>query len=104
MIQEEAFRCKDITQKLLEFSRSGERRREPTDLGELVQSVLDVTQHLQTRKGKHIIFEAHPKVTAWINAQEVKSVVLNLVVNALDSMEDDGTLTIGLEPRPAWPR
>ncbi|HEX5272427.1 MAG TPA: HAMP domain-containing protein, partial [Gemmataceae bacterium] len=30
MIQEEAFRCKDITQKLLEFSRGAERRREPT--------------------------------------------------------------------------
>jgi len=98
MIQEEAFRCKDITQKLLEFSRSGERRREPTDLGELVQSVLDITHHLQNRKGKHIVFEPPPRVTAWINAQEVKSVVLNLVVNALDSMEEDGTLTIGLRP------
>ncbi len=96
MIQEEAFRCKDITQKLLEFSRSGERRREPTDLGELVQSVLDITQHLQNRRGKHIVFDPPPRVTAWVNAQEVKSVVLNLVVNALDSMEEDGTLTIGL--------
>src|SRR5881398_1135304 len=32
MIQEESFRCKEITQKLLEFSRTGERRREPTDI------------------------------------------------------------------------
>jgi signal transduction histidine kinase len=99
MIQDEAFRCKEITQKLLEFSRSGERRREPTDLGELVQSVLDVAQHLQNHKGKHIAFQAPAKVTAWVNAQEVKSVVLNLVVNALDSMEEGGTLTIGLRPR-----
>jgi signal transduction histidine kinase len=96
MIQEEAFRCKDITQKLLEFSRTGERRREPTDLGELVQSVLDVTKHLQNHKGKRIVFDPPPQVTAWVNSQEVKSVVLNLVVNALDSMEDGGTLTIGL--------
>ena len=29
MIQSEAFRCKEITQNLLEFSRVGERRREP---------------------------------------------------------------------------
>jgi signal transduction histidine kinase len=99
MIQDEAFRCKEITQKLLEFSRSGERRREATDLGELVQSVLDVAQHLQNHKGKHIEFPAPAKVTAWVNAQEVKSVVLNLVVNALDSMEEGGTLTIGLRPR-----
>jgi signal transduction histidine kinase len=99
MIQEEAFRCKEITQKLLEFSRSGERRREATDLGELIQSVLDITQHLQNHKGKRIVLQAPTKVTAWVNAQEVKSVVLNLVVNALDSMEEGGTLTIGLWPR-----
>ena len=33
MIQEEAFRCKSITERLLAFSRTGERRREMTDLG-----------------------------------------------------------------------
>jgi signal transduction histidine kinase len=99
MIQQEAFRCKDITQRLLEFSRAGERRREPTELGELIQSVLDVTQHLQNHKGKQIVFEPAAKVTAWVNAQEIKSVVLNLVVNALDSMDEGGALTIGLRAR-----
>jgi signal transduction histidine kinase len=96
MIQQEAFRCKEITQRLLEFSRCGEKRREPTELGELIQSVLDVTQHLQSHKGKTIAFDPPARVTAWINAQEIKSVVLNLVVNALDSMDEGGTLTITL--------
>jgi len=99
LIQEEAFRCKAITQRLLEFSRSGERRREQTDLGELIQSVLDVVQHLQNSKGKRILFDPPDKVQAWINAQEVKSVVLNLVVNALDSMDENGKLTITLRQR-----
>src|SRR5262249_20356403 len=57
MIQEEAFRCKTITEKLLDFSRSAERRRETTDLGQLVHSVLDIAQHLQSSKGKQIAFE-----------------------------------------------
>jgi signal transduction histidine kinase len=96
MIQQEAFRCKEITQRLLEFSRCGEFRREPTDLGELIQSVLDVTQHLQIHKGKTILFDPVGRVTAWVNAQEIKSVVLNLVVNALDSMDEGGTLTVSL--------
>jgi len=79
MIQQEAFRCKEITQKLLEFSRSAERRREATDLGELIQSVLDITRHLQNHKGKRIVFDSSVRVTAWVNSQEIKSVVLNLV-------------------------
>ena len=67
MIQQEAFRCKAITQRLLEFSRGGERRREPTDLAELIQSVLDVVQHLQNYKGKQVLFEPLGPITAWIN-------------------------------------
>jgi signal transduction histidine kinase len=94
MIQEEAFRCKKITERLLEFSRGGERRREMTDLGELTQSVLDMVQHLQNCKGKELVFHQNDKVVIPINAQEVKSVIVNLVVNALDSMDEGGKLTV----------
>jgi signal transduction histidine kinase len=102
MIQDEAFRCKNITERLLAFSRTGERR-EPADLGELVQSVLDITQHLPNTRGKHIRFEHDGRgtggLTATVNAEEIKSVVLNLVVNALDSMEEGGRLTVRLGMR-----
>ncbi len=94
MIQEEAFRCKTITSKLLEFSRGGERRREPTDIGDLVQVVLDMVQHLPCSKGKEVVFEPQEKITAGINSQEVQQVFLNLVVNALESMEEGGRLTV----------
>src|SRR5262249_33692181 len=92
MIQEEAFRCKEITQRLLEFSRGGERHREPADLCQLVQSVLDMVRHLPSSKGKKLVVApAQPaRIVAPINAQEIKSVVLNLVVNALDSMDEGG--------------
>jgi len=99
MIQEEAFRCKAITQRLLEFSRGGERRREPTDLVELIQAVLDMVQHLPNCKGKKVIFEPVSRISAWVNSQEIKPVVLNLVVNALDSMDEGGTLTVTLRQR-----
>jgi signal transduction histidine kinase len=99
MIQEEAFRCKNITERLLEFSRTGERRREETDLGALVQSVLDLTQHLQNSRGKGLRLVVNDRVPggrilARVNAEEIKSVVLNLVVNALDSMNEGGNLLI----------
>lgn len=104
MIQEEAFRCKSITERLLEFSRTGEPRREPADLRQLVQAVLDVTQHLPNHRGKQIAFEVAAAdrggaVTAWVNGEEIKSVILNLVVNALESMDDNGRLTIRLTQR-----
>jgi two-component system NtrC family sensor kinase len=94
MIQEEAFRCKEITQKLLAFSRGGEKSREEVDLAEVVQGVLDMVKHLQNCKGKRIEFHPTGRLAAAVNAQEIKQVFLNLVVNALESMEEDGVLSI----------
>lgn len=96
LIQEEAFRCKNITEKLLDFSRAGEKKREPINLAKLVHAVLDVTRHLQNSRGKAISVAQEAPITAWINAEEIRSVVLNLVVNGLDSMEEGGSLTIAL--------
>lgn len=96
MIQQEALRCKDITQKLLDFSRTGERKREQTDLAGLVRGVLEVARHLPNCRGKEIVFDPKEYIVAPVNAQDLKSVILNLVVNALDSMDDDGRLTISL--------
>jgi signal transduction histidine kinase len=96
MIQQEALRCKDITQKLLDFSRTGERKREPTDLAGLVRGVLEVARHLPNCRGKDIRFEPTGYVVAPVNGQDLKSVILNLVVNALDSMDEGGRLAINL--------
>jgi signal transduction histidine kinase len=99
MIQEEAFRCKKITERLLEFSRGGETQRDRTDLVGLVQAVLEVTQHHPKSRGKEILFQPQMPVFAWVCVEEIKSVVINLVFNALESMDEGGRLTIELRSR-----
>ena len=56
MIQSEAFRCKEITEKLLDFSRLGQAKRQDTELGELVQGVIDMIGHLGKYQRKRIEF------------------------------------------------
>jgi two-component system NtrC family sensor kinase len=99
MVQQEALRCKDITQKLLDFSRSGERKRESTDLAALIRGVLEVARHLPSARGKTVTFAPESYVVAPVNAQDLKSVILNLVVNAIDSMDENGGLTIQLRTK-----
>ena len=54
MIQNEAFRCKQITEKLLDFSRMGDPERQHTDLRELVAGVIEMVRHLGKYQNKHV--------------------------------------------------
>ncbi len=96
MIQTEAFRCKEITEKLLDFSRIGDVKQQATDLRELIQGVIDMVRHLGKYQQKQISFAGGAPIVVRVNAQEIKQVVLNLITNALDSVETGGTLTIEL--------
>jgi signal transduction histidine kinase len=96
MIQSEAFRCKGITEKLLDFSRMGEVKRQPTELGELVGGVIEMARHLGKYQDKNIEFSPAEPVTVSANPQELKQVVLNLLANGLDSLDAGGTVKIDL--------
>jgi signal transduction histidine kinase len=94
MIQEESFRCKNITEKLLDFSRCNDIKRERIDLASLIQGVVDMIRHIGKYTGKSIVFHPREAVMAHVDAQEIKQVVLNLIVNALESMTSNGTIRI----------
>jgi signal transduction histidine kinase len=95
-IQDEAFRCKGITERLLDYSRSGNGARQNTDLAELVRGVIDMVRDLAHFKERHIEFECREPVVAVVNSQELKQVVLNLLTNGLDSLDPGGTVSIRL--------
>jgi signal transduction histidine kinase len=94
MIGREASRCREITARLLDFSRAGDVRREPTDLVGLVQEMIDMVAHLGQYRGKTIDLNAPRPVTASVNPQEMKQVVLNLITNALESLDEGGSVRI----------
>ncbi len=96
MVQDEAFRCKQITEKLLDFSRLGQTERQHAELGELVRGVVDMVGHLGKYQGKRIEVAGDRPVVVAVNAQEIKQVVLNLLTNALDSLDDGGTVWVDL--------
>lgn len=94
MIQEEAFRCKRITEKLLDFARGGDTHRDRTDLVQLVQSVIEMTQHMGKYRGRTIRFQPRSPLFCNVDAQEIKQVVLNLVVNSLEAINTGGCLIV----------
>ena len=93
-IQEEAFRCKEITSGLLDFSRMGDVQKVPSNLSEIISSVVDIVRPLSKYRDRNIHLDADPSVVATVNAQEIKQVALNLITNALGSVESGGTVSI----------
>ena len=94
LIQNEAFRCKGITEKLLDFSRLGEVKRQATALVALVSDVADMLRHVGRFAGRTIEIEEGQDVLVMVNPQEIKQVVLNLLVNALDCIAEHGRVRV----------
>ena len=89
-IQDEAFRCKGITSALLDFSRMGDTKKQSTNLGEIIQTVIDMVRPLSKYRGRRIDFDGDPTLHASVNSQEIKQVALNLITNSLDSVSAEG--------------
>ena len=96
-IQHEAFRCKGITERLLDFSRVGETRRQQIPIQPIIEDTLELIKHVGKYKDKTIQFRCESgDIVAVVHAQEIKQVMLNLITNALDSLDDIGLVTVHL--------
>lgn len=100
-IEDEAYRCKRITEKLLDFSRLSEVRRAPADLVELVHDVVTMVTKVGKYKCKTIHIHGCDSLVADVNPQEIRQVVLNLVTNALESVDTHGAVDITVS-RDQW--
>jgi signal transduction histidine kinase len=53
-----------------------------------------MVQHLGRYKAKNLVLAPGDEVVAEVESQELKQVVLNLVTNALDSLDTEGTVRV----------
>jgi two-component system, NtrC family, sensor kinase len=96
-IQDEAFRCKGITERLLDFSRLGEmQRRQQANVFDCVNDMVELVRHLGQYRNRSIKFEGDAEVEAWFSPTEIKQVILNLLTNALDASEDGQEVRVHL--------
>ena len=96
MIEDEAFRCKGITEKLLNLARVGNKRREKSDLVVMVGDLIEMLRQHGTYKEKRLTAVMPESLYAEINSQEIKQVLLNLMVNSLDFIRPDGEVRVVL--------
>ena len=93
LIRNEAFRCKSITNGLLDFSRGRSGNRMPLNIGEIVKSSAKLVAH-QNRGEKIEIKIEESKNLPFVNADEgqIQQAIIALATNAIDAMPNGGTL------------
>ena len=95
LIRDEAFRCKSITNGLLDFSRLRAGQRVPVDITEIIKGTARLVTHQQRGEDIQIVIEAAadvPKVSGDVG--QLQQAVVALATNAIDAMPEGGTLTL----------
>lgn len=95
LIRSEAFRCKTITNGLLDFSRTRGREHAPLNIADVISSATRLLSHQQ--RGEEIDFridtmEDLPLVFG--DALQLQQAVIALATNAIDAMPFGGVLKI----------
>jgi two-component system NtrC family sensor kinase len=95
LIRDEAFRCKSITNGLLDFSRLRAGQRMPVDITEVIKGTARLVTHQQRGDNIQIVIEAAaglPNVSGDVG--QLQQAVVALATNAIDAMPEGGTLTL----------
>jgi len=104
MIHREARRARDIVRSLLNFTRAEPPKRQPTDFNKLIEEAIflvytqSISQKIALRK------QLAPLPEMFLDTNQIKQVVVNLLNNAVQAMADNNgrpaILTIETKLRP----
>ena len=95
LIEEEAFRCKEITGSLLQFVREPGSLREATDLNALAIKAVELLTHQSRFADSRIDTELDPALPpVAVNEGQLRQVFLGIASNALEAMDGVGKLTV----------
>jgi len=104
IIEEEAARCSAIIKNLTVFSRRQEFNLKPTDIGYVVQGVLEAERPQAEQTGVRVEFNDvsghEDRLFVLADEAQIRQVFLNLTINAMQAMPDGGLLKVDISSEP----
>jgi two-component system NtrC family sensor kinase len=95
VIMREALRCRQIVRDLLDFSRQGKTNRVITPIQSVVRRTIKLVEKQAAFHDIHFTVDLgeEPPLT-YADQNQLQQVLLNLIINARDSMDGKGTISI----------
>jgi two-component system NtrC family sensor kinase len=95
LVLQESQRARLVVRRLLDFSRHSESLKEISDINVIIQEVLAIVHHMARTGGVNIEFNtADDLPEIFIDRNQIKQVVINLVQNGIQAMPDGGKMEI----------
>jgi two-component system, NtrC family, sensor kinase len=95
LVIRETKRCAAIIKRLLDFAREKLPEKKFTDLNQIIDDTVRIVEkpaHLRDIEIAVDLDRTLPPI--WIDADQIKQVVMNMLVNAQHAVEEKGTITI----------
>lgn len=94
-VDHEIDRINDVVQLLLDYARPREAKASKVNLKEVVETVKVLADAIAYRHGCALVLIKHEPIYAWADPSQVRQIVMNLVMNAIQAMEGiGGSVTI----------
>jgi len=106
LVIRETKRCAEIIRRLLDFARQKPPERRYHDLNALIAETTRFVEHSAKKKGTGIELDLDPELPkVWIDDNQVKQVVVNMLVNAQHATERGGSIRVSTQrvPEPIAP-
>jgi len=95
LIRSEAFRCKTITNGLLDFSRNRAGRHAPVALAEMIEGTARLLRHQRRSRNVEIRVETADDLAVMSGDEgQLQQAIIILAENAIDAMPQGGTLLL----------
>jgi two-component system NtrC family sensor kinase len=94
-IAEATERVRVIVRGLLDFSRQSEMNLETSDVNSVARAAIDLVENQALVKGVALRFEPAEGIPCCrLDRSQMQSVIINMVINAVDATDAGGTITV----------
>ena len=95
LVIRETKRCAAIIRRLLDFAREKTPSKQFADLNRLIEETVRIVERPAHLRDIEIRLELEPALPAvWVDADLIKQVVMNIVVNAQQAIQHKGSITV----------
>ena len=101
VIESEVRRMESSLQTFLDFARPPRPQRRPTPFPPLIEGVINLVRGRAERQ-KIAIHSDVQSLTATVDGEQIRQVLVNLCLNALDAMPSGGELTVAIRAIPLY--